>query len=714
LIIDRSTMNTKHRAYLPYLAVFTWVSSSTLLFMVSSRASYIHAYVFPSWLVFVNAIAQISLSTYLAQLLVSLFGVVVFSIACIGSGLQFLKTLHLPKVPSLAYIGTAFLVGEVALSLVFLAIISMATLSPATTALIITVCMAASFMPLRVLIQPQGILHHMGSFDKWQRFFLILVAAIMMFSLLLSASRLGYDAVSDYFSQAKIMALTHKAVSFFPENYMIVSSLHPNILFTALIQLFGDQSARMLSWVNGLIILLFGWLLAKETGLSRSARLYFLILMVTSTAFTDLLGDGKVELISSAPILGAIYWMVTGKQNSQRGIFLLIGLMMGFAIISRLYNIFLVTVFVICFYGLTAATMVIRKWRAYKKFEFSEIIPLFRPLIWMIPTLLITGIFHLWQNWIWLGSPVAPLKFAPKLGSSNWQWQFDPSLLPLLRWLYPMTATFFNTPQSLGGISPLFVGILPFLMLRDIRNRLQISSALRDLLLPALVTLLLWLTLFFTVVEVRYVFFIWVLFFLFAAQVIDTTSASLAKHYRNLLNFLAAMLLIFISLRTFTIALATYSPIDSNGWAHCQDIPLCASFESVNQIAAPGDRVFVLHAYRYYLRPDLFACSAQAHEYPLIKSLAAQNSGEFWAEVYRQGFRYITYENNFATFHSRFGEIPPPESAPEWLEVRVVSRIRRETTFQLNAKDSLSIPRTLCHQGEDNIWRVVNNMDASR
>ena len=75
-----------------------------------------------------------------------------------------------------------------------------------------------------------------------------------------------------------------------------------------------------------------------------------------------------------------------------------------------------------------------------------------------------------------------------------------------------------------------------------------------------------------------------------------------------------------------------------------------------------------------------------------VRSLATQNSPEFWAEAY----------------HSHFGEIPPHESAPEWLDVRVISRTRHETAFQLNVKHSPSVPRTICRQGEDNVWRVTD------
>jgi hypothetical protein len=42
----------------------------------------------------------------------------------------------------------------------------------------------------------------------------------------------------------------------------------------------------------------------------------------------------------------------------------------------------------------------------------------------------------------------------------------------------------------------------------------------------------------------------------------------------------------------------------------------------VSHAASPGVRVLVLHAYRYYLRSDLFACSSEVDEYPPLEKLA--------------------------------------------------------------------------------------------
>ena len=171
---------------------------------------------------------------------------------------------------------------------------------------------------------------------------------------------------------------------------------------------------------------------------------------------------------------------------------------------------------------------------------------------------------------------------------------------------------------------------------------------------------------------------------------------------------LLALLLVFMSVRTFVVALSTYSPIDKSDQAHCYDIELCTFLEPLNQSASSGSRVFVLNAYRYYLRPDLFACSSQAQDYGNLERLAKQDSPDFWLEVYRQGFRYITYENNYANFHTHFGTLPAASLAPAWLHVTVQSSTEDGLTkiYQIEAAHAPIKQEFDCRLDASGTWVV--------
>ncbi len=702
-------MITRAKDLTKIILLTAWLIISITFFSAANRVSYIHTYSPPSWHFFIYKLSQLHILIYVYELFVAFIGILFFSLACTGLGLVVLDKLKIPTMPKLGQIITAFVIGEVTLSTIFLSLISTSALTPTITATIIATCLIVSFSLLIDFIQHLKLSKQLKVLYKQQKDLMVLTIGIVILYLMLSAARLGYDSVSDYFSQAKFMAVSQGAYSFFPENYMIVSSLHPDILFTAIIQLFGDQSARMLSWVNGVAILLIGYAIAEEVGISQQSMLYFTILLATSTAFTDLLGDGKVELISTIPILTAIYWMLISSKLPNRGIFLLIGFLLGFAIISRLYNIFLVSVFAIIFYTFGLYKLYRAESKTNPLHLRKLILHYTLPILWILPALIIIGGVHLWQNWQWLGSPIAPLEFAQKLKSSNWEWQFDPKMLNILRVLYPLTVTFFNSPQSLGNISPLFIGFLPFLSIKDIRENIFLSSSLNYLLFTTISTLLLWVVFFYTIVEIRYVLFLWTILFLPMAQLIEYSLARLPTSINFLNRFLIKLLLLYLAARTISIALMTYSPVGKNGEAHCFDINLCIFFDSVNQTAAPGDRVFVLNAYRYYLRPDLFSCSSRSNEYSTIQKFARNNSPEFWIEVYRQGYRFLTYEENFAMNHSRFGKIPDPKEAPPWLKISIISPLNKSEniSYKIEASNPPFQPEILCRQKSKNVWQLI-------
>jgi len=679
--------------------LFAWLILVIILFIITNRNSYLQGLIWPNITELQNSIERINPIQFGLAFIKALIGITIFTLACLTLGLGIIKTFQLPGNKLIIGL-TAYLVGEILYSFTFLTVISLGKMTPIWGSIIflagITFGIKAFFEYARLFAPsiPSG-----ANREKTLSF---LIVGVIGLSLFYASARLGYDAVAEYFTHAKIIAQTGQKIIMYPTDGFVVSSFHPGILFSAIIQLFGDQAARLLCWVNGLVILLAGWAIGQELGFSRRTRLFFLTLVMTSTAFGDLLGDGKVELISTAPIIVSLYWMLKSRATPLPTFFLLIGAFLGFSIISRPYNLFLVPIFTIVFYvSWFWENVRLNGWKRGLYRSFS--------VFWMIPSLITCGVFHLGQNQVWLDSFLAPLTYSQNLNTSDWQWQFDPASLNTLRLLYPFTITFMNTPQSLGNISPFFLGILTFLLIKTVRSQLYISTLTRNLLISALISLGLWLALFFTVVEIRYVFFIWIILFLLTAQIIAAVMDACGKAYQIILHTSLVALLIFIAARTLTISLATYSPIDSTGKAHCYDIPFCTFLEPLNMSAEIGERVFVLHAYRYYLRPDLFACSSQSQEYAILQTLAKKNDGAFWSELYRQGFRYITYEKNFAEFHSHFGTIPPPASAPEWIKITLISATKNETIHKLQAINPPFQPQISCGSTPNGIWQVSAN-----
>lgn len=677
-----------------------WLIICAALFIAASATDYLHIAVFPDWTVLSKNLPRIALVNDSLQLLGALAGALLFSLACLSLGLRLLQGVIKNKPLDLAFAVTAFVLGEIVFSIVFLLLLNIGWLTPTTSAIFLFLGFISGFPAFRGWTSTLSFSALPSDYRRRERIALTLLCFIVLASLFYASARLSYDSVAEYFSHAKIMALARRPIIFYPNDSFVVSSFHPGILFTASIQLFGDQSARMISWLNGLAILLLGLAFGQNLGLSPHARLWFLILTLTSTAFVDLLGDGKIELISTAPILAAIYWMQQNAEPPVKGRFVLIGILTGFAVISRPYNIFLVPVFAILFYLNQMRIQV--QGGQFRFWQFAG------HLLWILLPLTLLGAFHLLENWLLLGDPLAPLTYAQNLGTTDWQWQFKPSDLIWYRAFYPLVAAFVNSPQSLGNVSPLFVVSLTFLSVGKIRSNFNPSPQLKQLTIVAAITLTGWLALFFTVVEIRYIFFLWIILFLFGAKALEIIENNADGLARLLLPSLSIGLLTFIGARVMLISAQTFSPIDKNGQAHCYDIGLCTFFESANQEAALGERVFVLNAYRYYLRPDLFACSSRMGEYASLSDIARDDPSEFWAEIYRRGFGFLVYEENFAVRHTRFGSVPDAASAPEWLNVQVVSSTPERTgvVYRLAPRNPSIIPETVCAQNSAGLWEV--------
>jgi hypothetical protein len=691
----------KFRLSIGQALLLAWVMCSILFYIVISLTSYVHSFTFDNPGEWLEAAQRIEARAYLLDLFLASLGILAFGLACLTLGLVLLDLLNLGNAGPLPSGVTGFLLGEIALSAFFLTATGLRSLSPTLIWSCLAVIFVIGFPALKRYGQSIPTSTQPQPFAKSERIIFALVLVAFFSALLLASSRLGYDAVAEYFSNAKFIAASGQPDLLYPLQNFAVSALHSSILFSSIIQTFGDHSARMLTWVNGITIALMGAALAAKCGFLTRTRIYFAALLATSTAFIDLLGDGKVEIISTAPIIAALWWMLDSLQNPSGKRFLLIGALLGFAIIARPYNVFLVPVFTLSFYLLR----VIDHWRhegPASTWKFT------RQALWMLPTLLAMGIFHLWQNHLWLGSPFAPLTYARQLDSGDWQWQFDPAILNVVRLFYPFTASFFNTPQSLGNVSPLLIGFLPYLFLKQIKTNLGLPQGLRQLLAPALATLALWLIFFFTVVEIRYVFFLWILFFIFGARVMQTALEKLQPLSRKLAKTSLLILLAFISLRAGILSIATYSPVDSRGQAHCYDIGFCDMLEPVNQAAAAGERVLVLNPYRYYLRPDLFACSSQAMEYAPIQKV--QETSLFWQEAYRQGYRYVLYDKYFSETHSQFGKIPSPNLAPGWLKITILhtSSTGRRIAYRLDAISPPFEAQKSC-KFDGKTWKVVSS-----
>jgi hypothetical protein len=691
--------------------LFITVSAISLFIFITftNQYDFIHGISFDKneLLMFPGKIMRIAPLGYAIGLMGSFTIAVLFSFCCISLGAfliwHFVKneaaSEPLTFSAGAAIFCTAFLAGHALFSIIFILLgaLHLFTLGFLFPLMLIGFIIGLPFARKMLALFPTP--KNLELFEAYKRndykLMFIFAIAIVVFSLLYSSSRLSYDAVAFYFSDEKITALTNH-IQFFQDNYFVASSFQTGISYAALIKFAGEQAARIYTWINGLVVIVFSLAIAEKVGLSKQARLIVLILLITSSAFLDLTGDGKVDIISTAAAMAAVYWAACNADKRLKSISILTGLLAGLAIASRPYNAFLVCAFIGIYY--------VSKTYSNKSFKPISLI---KPALWIGLGISCLVISHLVMNWIILGDPLAMIKNLQAYNSPDkWHWTIPPSYLWIIRLLYPVSVTFINIPQSDGNISPLFICTLTGMLLGIIKIKLEKPLGL--ITLASLITLVVWLCLIFTVFEIRYVLFLWVLLFMPIANGIENLLAGEDLLLKRFAQSMLVLLLFFSAIRTTFISIDTYSPADKSGNSHCDDYAYCDLLIPINNLAPIGTRVLTLSAYRYYLRSDLFLCSSKHEEYDILKNLSLQDKNAFWLEVYRQGYKYIAYEKNYTSVHLKLGVEPGPDETPAWMKLEPIYGKPGDdvVSYKIEINNPPIKVEQMCAKNESGIWEV--------
>ena len=643
-------------------------------------------------------LSTISPTKYFLDTFKSLLGMLFFVTACTSLGMSIFNVFRLENKitnansPSWTLLPTSFLIGNAIYSLLFLALASLFHLSAMLSFVLLSLGLFSGLPQLRKL-SPPVLRFNAGK----GQIIVVLSAAIIAVSIFQSSTRISYDASSVYFSNAKLTAL-EQHTAYFIENIFVASVFHSAIQYTVVLQVFGDQAARMVTWFFGLASILIALSLAKSVGASPLAQRILPALILTSTAFSDLLGDGKVDLFSTAYSLAAVYWFIVKKQNPSQMKFqyLLSGFLIGFACILRPYNVFLLGMFVL-----------INTIQRVKlgRLHFLQIV---RHLSWMVLGAVGFAIYHLFINKVVLGSPFAFLDSLTHINATNGPWDFKHETIWVYRLLYPFVITFKNSGASLGNISPLVIVFLPTLMVSDIRKHTIIQKETSRLFFSAGIVLLLWIVSSFTVVEVRYVLFLWIILFIPIAEIVASAFNTKFALLRHAAKWSIVLLSIFIFVRSAYISIATYSPLDTQGNPQCSGDIFCSHFIPINEIAKKGERVLTLSAFRYYMRTDLFACSTTKEEYRKLKALSFTSTESFWREVYQMGYTYVAFEEGYALTHLGFSNMPF-SSPPDWVQLTpiiITSKVFNIAAYKLNSVNPPVNSEIVCKQDSSGIWHL--------
>jgi len=661
---------------------------AALFALYSGTWSHLYDSSFQNWGKFASKFFQIDFGLYFLNLALAFAGAAGFALICVSLGSVFVQRRSSENFSSSNWLGnlaTAFLFGEIIFSFILMGLSLAGKLLPVNTLIILLAGGGLGAGALKRMLANWKSGEKLQN-EKWVIGFSL---AILISAAFFTTSRISYDSTAFYFSNAKLTAMNQR-LSFFANSLFTVGSFHTGILYAALIQMAGDQSARFFSWINGALIAALTLALSAEVGLSRKGKALTLALLFTSTAFVDPLGDGKIEIASSLFALAAVYWLVKSEKKYDLSNSLFAGICAGFAALARPYNLVLLGGF-FGIYFLSDSKFTRARIKSY--------------LVMALPILLAL-MAHLGILWLVYGNPLTFARGAENINAENWQWSgFDPQNIWLARLFYPLTVTFFNIPQSMGSITPLVAIFLPLMFYKKAIENL--SQELKRIAVSALLVLAAWVAFSFTVFEIRYVFFLWIVLYIAFAETLQARLETLKPAAKKIYAGILFAMLAYILARNLFVAVDSYAPFDVNGNPQCNDSAFCNYLSPINQKAAIGDRTLSLSAFRYYLRPDLFACSSQAEEYEELKDAAAESDAAFWLAVQRQGYAYIAYEENYSMRHLGIDARPLLDNPPSWVKLEQL----RETYngyFSAYAVEFTNPPQgtqKICIQ-EDGIWSL--------
>ncbi len=618
--------------------------------------------------------------------------------------LLWLRTWDNAPVRSLPFMATAFLLGQAGLANLWLLLGLQSRLNQTTVLLVLPSVMVAGAPFARRAIS--GLPVRMGEEIRWwsqQRpiLRLLISASLLAFILFGIAAFLNPpvdDAEAFYMVYSKIIAASERIIpmpTYWSFSQMgLIGETH----FAALIQLSGVQAAKFFVWPISVAaaIMLMG--VAAECGLGRIGQWFAVIILLSSSAFTKHISDGKVDLFAAGLGIAAFYWALKSSRHAaQNSALAITGLCTGFAVVAKLSYVVAV---VPSIFLLVMSRRYISEVHTRGRTVFSMCSVAAQLALWTT----IAVIPHLIKNDLFFGAPLTPLIGPPELTGFTDQVWFSPETTRWIVLTYPYALTFGHYHMQEGRVSFLLLVFL-LLALALPRAKRLLHSSLAQITMVALLGTALWVFLKPSVVAPRYILATLLMFIPLAARAAEYAYQSETKSRWAWIAVLGFLILALVKdtyrpLMKWPFYLVRYA---KGGFTQCElASEYCPSLTAVNRLAAPGARIYFAGYYSFWLRADLLQCR-QAREDEKVLASSKTMSGK-WAKLFEHGFEYViidkaTHRSELATFET----LP----APAWLETEKIWEDRRLLIYKIKSKDERRSAKAGCRQISGPAWDVV-------
>ena len=632
--------------------------------------------------------------------------VFVYALTCLTFGLR-LTRLVAPRLDFainsnwMVVTGTAFLLGQGVMA----AIWEMVALAGMFTLPVVTVIGLLAFLSGLTLLPPLMIslvVNVQGEIVAWWRgnylwklvvlFALVLVFNTALFTYMPPQPR--GDALAFYMSYPRLIAATGD-MTIIPLGYedftqvglqgefhyaaiMLFDNLRNPDLFTLLTALAGI----------GMLIAL-----ADRIDLGRRGKWILVITAFTSSAFTIIIWDGKVDIFGAAMGLAAYCWAfrVSIEDNTPLR---LSGLFTGLAIIAKIsYAVFL---------PLTIALIVL--WRSYLMLkDKQEAHDLLRKLVSIGLVLTFWGIIpavpNVIKNTVLFNRPLAPIISENNDALVEQSW-FSAETTNRILVTYPFSLTFGNFWGQGGQISPLILAFAPLILLLRRPDDITQRRNIVQIGIVSIVAIVIWIMFRASVFAPRYMLsplLLWFIPVAFAAEFV--TLHKVRQELEVLIPFALIVTICFFLYQgkdqTRPAVDMLLGRIDECGYEYTNSDGSCRIAQIINNEADEGARVLLASYFTYWLRPDLAQCS-------VLPLWADASPEQVWEYIRTHNIRYLIVD--MLTHGQIYDQIAA--DVPEWATIETFFDESTYLGIRISMDQEMDITPTYhCVETSPNIWQ---------
>ncbi len=647
---------------------------------------------------------------------------ILYSFACLSLGARLLNLLNISRkegepLDPIAGTGSAFLLGQGVLAALWV-VVSLAGWFSLSVVLGISVAAGLSGIRLgwellvRLIRRFRAALAGLRA-EGWPLRIVALLTLLLVvmtsLSTFLPPEHRG-DALAFYLAQPRLISATEH-LTLLPgyEGFARVG-LQAEFHYAALVTLNGPTAAKLIMGPISLAGALLFLALGGQAGLGRHGKWIALTALYTSTAFTTVIGDGKVDLLGAALGLAAFYWAWQAVPRWGAPELSLTGLLAGLAVVAKISYLPVLPPGLL----LLVVWKYLREQPAEARFSRGGLRALLGGLIWLGVWAALALLPHVLKSTVLFNDPLAPF-----LGSQNaWltdQVWFSPATTRRIIFLYPFALVYGQFWAQAGDLSPLFLAFLP-LALAMSRPRSLLHSRLLPVVLAGAVGVLVWMIYRPSIFAPRYILTALLVLLLVGARAAEgiIQPGSLRPIWLRTIIWASLLVALGGEITRFEPRTANVIHLATGQQSECDMEVLtsdasCRIARILSDQMAPGDRVMIGSYYTYWLRIDTLECM---YIDGMEQSLAYIPSvEERWAFLIEQNVHYLVIDR---LTHAYLMESLTPDNPPDWLDIEVIYDGSAEEivdnefmAYRFESRDPAYQPRTVCLQTHPPVWELT-------